>query len=270
MRFAIPFAALLIAFSLLLAGCAGSGGAPSNGLAPQGNASNASAKEPTYPSAQPGGAPGLPQGNASPAATGNAPRPAYVNYCYPTYWKGGLRGTGHSEYGYDRCGNYDYGTEISVLFTMPYDLAAYLSGKDFNFNDCPGVPAGAANGSRDISIDGSFRSERNITSQVTGIVDRNPDRETTSSGAMYISQPYGLVFASFPRQNASGSGGTYPHLVVSRCTWGGNVQIQGYDEAAILGAGAGGFSFSSDMREVSGKWAMNGTVAGTYVLERTN
>jgi len=132
------------------------------------------------------------------------------------------------------------------------------------------VPEGAANGSADISIGGSFRSERRITSPASGFVDRVPDRQTTSSGAMYLRQPYGLVLAAYPRNASQGGAGSYPHMVVDRCTWGDNTWIQGFDEALLDGAEAGNFSYSADMRTVSGLWAMNGTLAGNYTLIRTN
>jgi len=135
------------------------------------------------------------------------------------------------------------------------------------------MPTGAANGSRDISIDGRFNSTREITSNITNRFERMPDTASTSTGAMYISQPYGLVFASYPRQHAQVSARgkiEYPHLVPARCTWGGGIQVLGYDEVLVLGADAGGFSMSGDMLTVRGKWAMNGTLAGNYTLERTN
>ncbi len=272
MRFAFAALSLLVAVSLLLTGCIG-GSAPA---APVGNGSaGASAVQeeqqpvlPQAPEAPPATVPAVVKKNGSSAA-----KPAYVNYCYPTYWKGTLNGSGHNDFYSDRCGDYNYSMEIDVVFTVPFDLAAYLARKDFNFNDCPGLPAGAANGSRDISIDGHFQSTRTITTPVAGSVDRRPDLQTASSGAMYISWPYGLAFATYPRQDAKAaqSGAKkYPHMVVDRCTGENIIQTQGYDEAFLSGADAGGFASSSDMKTISGIWAMNGTVAGNYTLERTN
>jgi len=105
---------------------------------------------------------------------------------------------------------------------------------------------------------------------VTGSVDRSPDRVDTSSGAMYISQPYGLALATYPRQQAQNASWRPPHMVLDRCTWDRGIQTLGYDEAVLLGADAGGFSYSSDMRSISGKWAMNNTLPGNYTLERTD
>ncbi len=273
---------ILASFSflfLLIAGCIGGSGAGKSGSAiPLGNDSGAGILENQAQTQQPD----VPQETVPEGATANAsapapPRnatvPAYVNYCYPTYWKGTLNGTGHNFFEYDRCGDYDYSMNISVVFTVPFDLAAYLARKDFNFNDCPGMPTGAANGSRDISIDGRFNSARKITSKVMNRQDRRPDAETSSSGAMYISQPYGLALATYPRQDAqaAASGAArYPHMVVDRCTWENGLQVLGYDEAMLLGADAGGFALSGGMKTITGIWAMNGTLAGNYTLERTN
>ena len=267
------FAAILIAFSLLLSGCIGSGEpAPSagneSGLAAPGE--RAQAPQPEMPQAP---LPDAAWKNGSAPAASNAARPDYVNYCYPTYWKGTLEGSGRNNFDYSRCGDYNYSMEISVIFTVPFDLAAYLAGKDFNFNDCPGLPAGAANGSRDISIDGSFSSTREITSQAANVVDRKPDMQTASSGNMYISWPQGLVFATYPRQDAQAvaSGAKkYPHMIVDRCTWSNGLQTQGYDEAVIFGADGRGVADPGGMRTITGKWAMNGTLAGNYTLERTD
>jgi len=270
----LAFAAVLVCFSLLLAGCIGSEPAkPENASIGDGLPAAAQHQEPLAlpPEIPQAPAPVAPP-SALPNATGMA-KPAYANYCYPTYWKGTLAGTGHNDFDYNRCGEYNYSMGIDVVFTVPFDLAAYLAGKDFNFNDCPGLPAGAANGSRDISMDGSFRSAREITSTVENTVDRQPDMQTTSSGAMYISLPYGLAFATYPRQDAeavSSGAKKYPHLVADRCTWEGGFRVQGYDEAVIFGAESGGFAVSENMRTVSGKWAMDGNVAGNYTLERTN
>ena len=266
MRFAFAALSLLVASLLLLSGCTGS--APA---APVGNGSaNISA-------AQDEQLPALPQAPEAPPAVvkknGSAAKPAYVNYCYPTYWKGTLNGTRHNDFYFDRCGDYNYSMEIGVVFTVPFDLAAYLAGKDFNFNDCPGLPSGAANGSRDISIDGHFQSTRTITTPVANSVDKRPDTVATSSGAMYISWPYGLEFATYPRQDAKAaqSGAKkFPHLVADRCTGENIVQTLGYDEAFLSGADAGSFAVSGDMKEITGTWAMNGTVAGNYTLVRTN
>ena len=274
MRF--EFAALLIAFSLLLAGCIGSGEpAKSENGTSIGNGSGIAAQEEPSAAQQPEEPPAPAPEAATPGETakpkaGNATKPDYTNYCYTTYWKGMLNGTGRNYLEFDRCGNYNYSMEISVAFTVPFDLAAYLAGKDFNFNDCPGMPLGAANGSRDISIDGNFRSVREITSQVVNRVDRLPDMQTSSDGALYISQPSGLVFATYPRQGAQGHEGKYPHMVVDRCTWEDGILARGYDEAMLFGKNDGGFALSGDMRTVSGRWAMNGTLAGNYTLDRTD
>ncbi|MFA6328513.1 MAG: hypothetical protein WCY41_03635 [Candidatus Micrarchaeia archaeon] len=291
MRF--EFAALLLTFSLLLAGCIGNGGTTgSASIIPAGNGSavagqgEASPAQPAeagteMPVAPSGGQPAvLPNGtsegaNASaPAAPpGNATAnatPAYVDYCYPTYWKGMLEGSAHNGIENGRCGDYNYSMEISVRFTVPFDLAAYLEGKDFNFKNCPNLPAGAENGSRDMSIDGRFNSTRTITSPISGLIDMRPDTQVTSEGAMYISEAYGLEFAAYPRQDADAVANgekQYPHLVASRCTWEDGIDVRGYDEAVLLGADAGG---SNGDRVVSGKWTMNGTMAGNYTLERTN
>jgi len=269
------FALLLLAFSLLFAGCLGSEPAkPANESAGNGLPVAAQYQEPL---ALPPEIPQAPapetQPTALPKSASNATKPDYVDYCYPTYWKGTLMGTGRNDFDYNRCGEYNYSMEINVVFTVPFDLAAYLAGKDFNFNDCPELPVGAANGSRDVSIDGSFKSAREITSQVENTVDRKPDMQTTSNGAMYISLPYGLAFATYPRQEAQAvaSGAKiYPHLVADRCTWEGGFRVQGYDEALIFGAESGGFAVSENMRTVAGKWAMNGALAGNYTLERTD
>ena len=268
MRYAI--ALLLLASTLLLAGCLGSEPAkPANASVGDEIAVPAQYQEP------PALPPEIPQAPSpvAPPAAGNATKPEYVNYCYPTYWKGTLVGTGHNDFDYNRCGEYNYSMEINVVFTVPFDLAEYLAGKDFNFKDCPGLPAGAANGSRDISIDGSFQSAREITSLVENTVDRRPDMQTSSSGAMYISWPYGLAFATYPRQDAqavSSGAKIYPHLVVDRCTWEGGFQVRGFDEAVVFGAESGGFADSENMRTIVGKWAMDGNVVGNYTLERTN
>jgi hypothetical protein len=197
-------------------------------------------------------------------------REPYVNYCYTTYWKGTLEGTGRNNASHDKCGEYDYSMKIDVQFTMPFDLAAYLAGKDFNFMDCPSLPAGAANGSRDISIGGNFKSERNITSKITRMEEWLPDSSTASSGALYVSQPLGLMLSTYPRNETQGKTMNYTHMVVARCTWGNYVQIGGYDKALLFGAEAGNFSYSKDMKAVSGMWAMNGTAAGAYSLVRTD
>ncbi|MFA6907666.1 MAG: hypothetical protein WC263_02460 [Candidatus Micrarchaeia archaeon] len=271
MRFA--FALVLAACALLLAGCMGGGrdGSPENAAAGNGSG-DAGQEAAAQPQGEPPVAPQAPEPEtAGKSGSAAAAKPEYINYCYATYWKGTLSGAGRNRFDYDRCGDYNYSMKIDVTFSMPFDLAAYLAGKDFNFMDCPGLPEGAANGSRDISIAGNFRSVREITSQVENTVDRRPDRQSTSSGMMYISRPYGLAFAAYPRQDAraAASGAkAYPHLVASRCTWEGGVQVQGYGEALISGAEAGGFAVSDDMRSVSGTWAMNGTLAGNYTLEQ--
>jgi len=262
--------AVLLAFALLLAGCVGSAPVKPGPAAPAGGEGSVvpiPEPQPLPPAAEPEAEK---KNESAPSQAGNATAPAYVNYCHPTYWKGTLSGTAHNDYYYNRCGEYDYSVEISVRFTVPFDLAAYLARKDFNFNDCPGMPPGAADGSRDMSIDGKFNSTRTITSQVTNRLDRMPDTETTSTGALYVSQPYGLALATYPRQQAQNASWKPPHLVLDRCTWDRGIQTLGYDEAVLLGADAGNFSFSSSMREVFGMWVMNNTVAGTYALERTN
>ena len=267
----LAYAAILVCFSLLLAGCLGSEPAkPENASVGDGLPAAAQYQEPL---AFPPEIPQAPAPAALPEAASNATKPAYVNYCYPTYWKGALKGAGGNEFDYNRCGDYNYSMEINVIFTVPFDLAAYLAGKDFNFKDCPGLPAGSANGSRDISIDGSFQSAREITSTIENTVDRRPDRQTSSSGAMYISWPYGLAFATYPRQDAEAVASgkkIYPHLVVDRCTWEGGFRVRGYDEALIFGAESGSFAVSENMRTVAGKWAMDGKLAGNYTLYRTD
>ncbi|MFA5929871.1 MAG: hypothetical protein WC861_03225 [Candidatus Micrarchaeia archaeon] len=276
MRFASAIPLLFAACALLLAGCIGEpakpGGAP---LAGNGSVSGLASQEPPPP--QP---PGVPQpiepeaggknGSAKAgAAAGSAEKPNYTNYCYPTYWRGVLNGTGRNDLEFDRCGSYNYSMEIQVAFTVPFDLAAYLAGKDFNFMDCPGVPEGAANGSRDISSGGRFSSSRGITSQVEKRVDRLPDMQTSSNGELHVSQPHGLSLSSYPRNDERNRAG-YPHMVVDRCTWENGILVRGYDEAVLAGADAGGFALQGGMRSVSGLWSMDGALAGNYTLERVD
>ncbi|MCX6770843.1 MAG: hypothetical protein NTX79_02195 [Candidatus Micrarchaeota archaeon] len=268
--------AIMLAFSLFAPGCTGANGGSANVL-PENlsvNDSGAAPAENQAAAAQAGE-----NGTDSSVVPHVGPKPGaqpapYVNYCYPTYWKGRLSGFGHNNLSIERCGEYNYSMEISVIFTMPFDLAAYLRGEDFNFLDCPGISEAAQNGSGDISIDGNFRSERKITSNVSGIVDRNPDAISTSSGAFYVSQPYGrLAIATFPRASAQAARdgkATYPHLVASRCTWENGLHVTGIDEAALYGADWEGFALSQDNRTIYGRWGINNTDVGNYTLSRTN
>ena len=196
--------------------------------------------------------------------------PPYVDYCYKTYWKGTLLGSGRNYFEYDRCGDYGYNMAIDVLFSVPFDLAAYLDGKDFNFNDCPSLPEGVANDGGKNIIYGSFRSERIITTYVNKTVDRWPDRQSTSTGALYIGMPHGLAFTTYPQAAAQNAARNYPHMMSARCTWGANVQANGYDEALLFGSESGNFSYDSTTRVVRGKWAMNNTVSGIYTISRTD
>jgi len=264
--------AIMLSFCFIAQGCAGQGA--SAGALPQNGSLNESAAAPaeSQPAAvQPPA--GETNGSAAqkPAHTADYRPAPYVNYCYTTYWKGQLLGKGHQGFYPDRCGEYDYSMNISVIFTMPFDMGAALRGEDFNFNDCPGVPQAAKNGSGDISIDGSFKSEREITSKATGIVDRSPDTISTSSGALYISSgEQGLLIATFPNATGNGKRAGQPHLVASRCTWENGIQVVGMDQATLYGADWGSFSFSQDGRAVDGLWGINNTVAGSYALSRTD
>jgi len=266
--------AIVLSFCLVAPGCAGAnGGAQAGALAENGSLGEpAAAPAESQPEAVQPAAGGT---NASAArrishTPGYQPAP-YANYCYTTYWKGQLLGKGHQGFYPDRCGEYDYSMNISVIFTMPFDMGAYLRGEDFNFMDCPGVPQAAKNGSGDISIDGSFKSEREVISKASGIVDRSPDTISTSSGALYISGgEQGLGIAVYPNATGNGKRTMQPHLVASRCTWENGLQLVGMDRATLYGAGWGSFAFSQDGRIVAGLWGINNTVAGTYALSRAD
>jgi len=275
MKFAVF--ALALAVFLFMAGCAGSDSAPKGSAAGQGQISGGpSVPTPVQPEpatgpvgVQAGNGTGT-QGAAPPAPV---PKPAYVDYCYPTYWEGNMSGIAHNSFYQDRCGEYDYLMGINVKFTMPFDLAAYLEGKDFNFMDCDGVPEAAKNGSGDISIDGSFKGYREITTQVTGIVDRRPDTTTSSQGPLYLSEGYGLSVATYPRKDAQAASQgkkAYPYLVVDRCTWENGISTTGFGHATLFGANWGNVTVSSNGRMVEGSWGVNGTVAGGYLLVRTD
>ena len=270
----------LIAFALLLAGCAGNGGPQAQaGAHDGGNYGTVAAqygpglKEPEYGPQET--APDTAKNNSSQGAIAvaavNSTKQNYTDYCYTTHWKGTLNGTGGNYPEYNRCGNYNYSMDMQMEFAVPFDLAAYLAGKDFNFNDCPGMPYADAGGIGDISSGGSFSSVRKITSDVINRKDRLPDSETVSNGGLYASlRDGGIALASSPRSDAQNSDGKYPHLVADRCTWENGILVGGYYEAILFGADGGGFAYSSGMKSIYGKWAINGKLAGNYTLEREN
>ena len=157
---------------------------------------------------------------------------------------------------------------------MPFDLAAYLAGKDFNFNNCP-MPEGSENGSADISIGGNFRSEGEITSEVGKATYWMPDHQTSSNGAIYAAWPHGplakLALATHPRKEMQDKTRNYTNIVVARCTsLVGGVQIRSHNEALLFGAENVNASYTGDKLEISGRWTTNGTLAGNYTLVRTN
>lgn len=274
MRLAIVSA--LLAFLLLLPGCTGSqGDVP---LPPEQNAGATWANAPTMPAIrieQPFSPPLPPEKPQAPEpfipfeGEFAAPSQEYSGYCSPTHWIGALEGAGHNQYENGYCGEYDYAVKISVQFAVPFDMAAYLAGEDFDFGRC--YPR-SADGIPDISIDGIFRSERNITSAVSKEEFWRPDRQTLSNGAIYAVRSGGqMAIVPYIGAKTGGKKGGYAHLVAIRCTsLNGYFETGGYDEAMLLGEKDGGFAASSDSKTLRGRWTMNGTLMGNYTLIRAN
>ncbi len=261
-------AALTLICLLLVFGCTGNESAPGSSQATIMPSTPIPPAAPDEPSAQPSGETAE---NISAAPIAPLQQPTYVNYCYPTFWRGSLEGRGHNDFSNDGCGNYDYSVKIDVVFTMPFDMAAYLNGTDFNFNDCPGISPAAQEGTGDISMGGSFTSVRAITSTVTGMVDKRPDNVATSSGALYTSLDSGIMLSSFPQSDrlASLDGKKYPHIVPGRCTWENGIYTHGDDSVILYMGTVKPLPFQGG-RSIGGKWGVGSREMGNFTLSRTN